>query len=67
MPQLYQTEVATVADYQALREAQPDAIIPAVGEPWVADGHTGALMIYARDGEGRTGWYHQAGDVFIPD
>lgn len=66
MPQLYQTEVSTVSDYQDLRAAQPDAIIPAVGEPWVSDG-SGSLKIYARNGENQTGWYYIAGDIFVLD
>ncbi len=66
MPQLYTTEVATPAEYAKLRADNPDAIIPAPGEPWVMDKNNG-LKTYARDGQGNTGWYYTATDLFVPD
>lgn len=63
---LNEVEHQTVADYRAARAAQPDGIIAMPGEPY-ATSERGGLKIYCRDGDGVTGWYHFAGDVFLPD
>lgn len=64
---LYIVENQTPADYAAARTANPAAVIPATGEPWVNVPGGDGLMVYARDASGQTGWYYVAGDLFVSD
>ncbi len=65
--QLYTVENQTPADYAAARAANPTAVIPAAGEPWVDNPYGDGLIVYARDENGQTGWYYNASDLFISD
>jgi hypothetical protein len=64
---LYTVENQTPADYAAAREANPAAVIPATGEPWVIDERGAGLKVYARDESGQTCWLYVAGDRFVSD
>ncbi len=63
---LYTTENPTVDSYRVARTANPSAVIPAAGEPWVMDTN-GGLKVWAVNADNRRGWYYQLGDLFIPE